>query len=88
MCIKVHLKVLQGTWQMWVQYCSTERRLAQMFRGATCLKVPLPVNRTDENQFPAFAHLLLRAVNCCWEGGFTALLSAGSKASLSPWQQC
>lgn len=38
MCIKVHLKVLQGTWQMWVQYCSTERRLAQMFRGATCLK--------------------------------------------------
>lgn len=43
MCIKVHLKVLRGTWQMWVQYCGTEGRLAQMFRGARCLSPSLPI---------------------------------------------
>ena len=91
MCIRVHLKVLQGTWQMWVQYCGTQGRLAQMFRDARYLKVPLPlpVDKTEENQ--GFQHSRTffsgLSVNWCQEGGFMALLSAGSKASLSPRQQ-
>lgn len=59
-----------------------------MFEGDRRLKHPLPlaVNSTKENQFPALMHLLIRAVNQCGEGGLTALLCAGSKAA-PPWLQ-
>lgn len=56
MCVEVQLKLLQGTWQMWVQYWGTEGRLARRFSGVRDLKVPLPlpVNSTEENQ--SFQH--------------------------------
>lgn len=61
-----------------------------MFRGARRLKVPLPlpVNNTEENQSFQHSPTFFSAVNWCWEGGFTALLLAGSRARLPPQQQC
>lgn len=62
-----------------------------MFRAARYLKFPLspPVTQhRRQSEFPVFNLFLLRAVNGCQKGSFTALLSAGIRTGLSPQQQC